>query len=140
MYRLRIYSIGKTKEPWLKEAIKEYFKRLQNIVAIEFVWAKSDEQLIALASKESFLICLDAQGKLMDSHQFSTFLIKQFENAGSRLAMVIGGAEGLPEPLKAQFPLISLSPMTFTHQIVRLILIEQIYRAFEIAKGSSYHK
>lgn len=140
MYRIRILSIGKTKEAWLEAAINEYLKRLQSIALIEFVWAKTDEQLVSLAKKESHLICLDAGGKMMDSEQFSIYLLKQLEDSGSRLALVIGGADGLPSELKTCFPLISLSPMTFTHQAVRLILIEQIYRAFEISKGSKYHK
>ncbi len=83
---------------------------------------------------------MDAAAKPMDSETFSTFIIKKFEEEGSRLAIVIGGAEGLPLPLKQHHILISLSPMTFTHQLVRLILVEQIYRAFEIDKGSRYHK
>lgn len=140
MYRLRIYSVGKTKEPWLEEAINDYLTRLQHIISIEFIWAKTDEHLLTLVSKEPNLVCLDASGQVMNSAQFSNFLIKQFENSGARLAMVIGGAEGLPPSLKSGHPLVSLSPMTFTHQIVRLVLIEQIYRAFEIAKGSRYHK
>lgn len=140
MNKLRILSIGKTKEPWLEDAIAEYLKRLQHVLTIEFVWAKSDDQLVQLASKESLLICLDSEGKMMTSEQFSTFIIKKFEEGGSRLAIVIGGPEGLPEPLR-QHPLkISLSLMTFTHQLVRLILIEQLYRAFEIDKGTGYHK
>lgn len=140
MYRLRILSVNKTKEMWLEEAIAEYLKRLQNQVSIEFVFSKTDEQLLAQAAKEDNLICLDAGGQMMDSERFSTFLLKKFEEGGARLAIVIGGAEGLPAALKNNYPLISLSPMTFTHQVVRLILIEQIYRAFEIAKGSRYHK
>lgn len=140
MYKLRILSIGKTKEQWLEEALDEYIKRLSKTLSIEFLWAKNNEQLIQLATKESNLICLDAGGKLMDSENFSTFILKQFEQGGSRLAIVIGGAEGLPAELKKQTGLISLSPMTFTHQIVRLILVEQIYRALEIDKGSRYHK
>lgn len=140
MYRLRLYSINKTKESWLEEAIAEYLKRLQNQLSIEFIWCKSDEQLVALATKETAVICLDAQGQLFDSVQFSSFLMKKFEDGGARLAMVIGGAEGLPLSLKNTYPCISLSRLTFTHQVARLILIEQIYRAFEIAKGSQYHK
>lgn len=140
MNKLRILLIGKTKETWLDEALQEYIKRLKSILTIEFAWAKSDEHLVMLASKEPLFVCLDAAGKLMDSEQFSSFIMKKFEEGGSRLAIVIGGAEGLPETLR-QHPLkISLSPMTFTHQIVRLILVEQVYRAFEIDKGSRYHK
>ena len=140
MYHLRILSIGKTKEPWLEQALDEYLKRLQPVLSVEFVWAKNDLQLVGLASKESALICLDAEGKLMNSAQFSTFILKEFEKAGSHLSLVIGGAEGLPQILKGKYPLISLSPLTFTHQMVRLIVLEQIYRALEIARGSRYHK
>lgn len=140
MYRLRIISINKTKELWLENALDEYIKRLQNHVAIEFIWCKTDDQLQALAAKEPLLVCLDSGGQMMDSAQFSTFIMKKFEEGGSRLSIVIGGADGLPPSLKSHYPLISLSPMTFTHQVVRLILVEQIYRAFEIAKGSRYHK
>lgn len=141
MLQLRIISVGKTKENWLEEAIGEYVKRLQPTVKIEFIWVKSDDQLLQTALKEPRLICLDSAGKMMTSEQFSAFVMDQFEVGGSRLAIVIGGAEGLP-PLLKQAPrtLISLSPMTFTHQMARLILLEQLYRAFEIDKGSHYHK
>lgn len=140
MYKLRILSVGKTKETWLEEALDEYIKRLSPTLSIEYVWAKTDEQLITLANKEHTLICLDNEGKMMDSKTFSSFIIKKFEEGGSRLAIIIGGAEGLPPILKQHPLLISLSPMTFTHQLVRLILVEQIYRAFEISRGSQYHK
>lgn len=140
MYRLRVLSVGKTKEEWLESAIAEYLKRLQQTATITFVWAKNDAQLLALAEKEEGLICLDASGHAMDSLKFSSFLMKELEMRGARLTFVIGGAEGLPIPLKKGYPLISLSPMTFTHQMVRLLLVEQIYRAIEIDKGSSYHK
>jgi 23S rRNA (pseudouridine1915-N3)-methyltransferase len=70
----------------------------------------------------------------------ASFLSAQWEEAGSRLQLVIGGAEGIPIQLKQNSPLISLSPLTFTHQITRLILIEQLYRAVEIQKNSKYHK
>lgn len=140
MYKLRIFSVGKTKEEWLEEAIAEYLKRLQHTASIEFVWAKNDEQLIALVEKEETVVCLDALGQMMDSEKFSSFLIKQLETGGSRLSFVIGGAEGLPASFKKKYPLISFSLMTFTHQIIRLILVEQIYRGFEISKGSKYHK
>lgn len=140
MYKLRIYSVGKTKEEWLESAIAEYVKRLQPIAAIEFLLAKNDEQLVAFVEKEGAVVCLDPAGQMMDSEKFSSFLIKQLEAGGSRLAFVIGGPDGLPAMLRKKYPLLSFSPMTFTHQIIRLILAEQLYRAFEIAKGSRYHK
>lgn len=140
MFKIKILSVGKTKEAWLDQALNEYLKRLQPIAAFEFVWAKSDKQLLELVAKEPHFICLDANGTLMTSEKFSSFLQDQLEKNGSRLTLVIGGAEGLPPSLKATAELISLSPMTLTHQVTRLILLEQIYRAFEIAKGSKYHK
>lgn len=140
MLKLKIISIGKTKEEWLHEAIEEYVKRLSPLLKIEFTWAKNNNHLMELLADEPVVICLDAAGKMFNSEQFSEYLHKQFVKAKSRLVMAIGGAEGLPEEIKNAFPCISLSPMTMTHQIVRLVLVEQIYRAFEIAKGTKYHK
>lgn len=140
MQKIRIFSIGKTKEEWLDSAIKEYLNRLKSTHTIEFIWAKNDAQLVELATKEPLLICLDEKGSLMTSEQFAVFFQKNLEQGGARLAIAIGGAEGLPIQLKSPYQQISLSPMTFTHQLVRLVLIEQIYRAVEINKGSKYHK
>jgi 23S rRNA (pseudouridine1915-N3)-methyltransferase len=140
MLKLKIISIGKTKEVWLHEAIEEYVKRLSPTLKIEFVLAKNNAQLIELLEKETSVICLDAEGKLFNSEEFAAFLQTQFIECKSRLTMAIGGAEGLPPEIKARHRCISLSPLTMTHQIVRLVLIEQIYRAMEIAKGTKYHK
>lgn len=140
MQKIRFLSVGKTKEIWLEEALQEYLTRLKSTHLIEFIWAKNDAQLISLAEKEPYRICLDPAGKLFTSEEFSQFLKKNLEIGGSRLAFIIGGAEGLPPELKTSNPLLSLSPMTFTHQLSRLILLEQIYRAVEIEKGTAYHK
>ncbi len=140
MLKLKVLSVGKTKEEWLDLAIKEYTKRLSPVVAVEFLYAKTDEQLLSLAEQEPVAICLDAAGQKMTSEAFASFAMHKFEEGGSRLSFIIGGPEGLPDRLKRERPLLSLSPLTMTHQIVRLVLIEQIYRAFEIRKGSPYHK
>lgn len=140
MLKLKIISVGKTKEEWLEAAIQEYLKRLKPVLTCEFVWTKNSEQLLQLTEKEEHCICLDPNGSLMNSEQFADFINKQFIKSGSRLTLVIGGAEGLPQKLKDTTTLISLSPLTFTHQVTRLVLLEQIYRAFEIIKGSKYHK
>lgn len=139
MHKIKLISVGKTKEEWLDQAIEEYVKRLKPVATFEFLWAKNNEQLLALVEKESNAVALDAAGQQMTSEEFAVFLNKKLEFGGSRLTLVIGGAEGLPPELK-KLPLISLSPMTMTHQIVRLVLLEQIYRGFEIARGSKYHK
>ena len=139
MVKIRIYSPGKTKEAWLEAALQEYIKRLRPKAEIELIHPKNDVQFIEMALKEKRLIALDPQGKELTSEAFSLYLFKEIELGGACLAFAIGAAEGLPEALKT-FPLLSLSRMTFTHQFARLLLIEQIYRAFEIDKGSGYHK
>lgn len=138
--KLKILSIGKTKEKWLIDALNEYIKRLQPFASIECIWVKDDAQLEELCKKESHLICLDPKGVLLTSEEFASFLFKQWEIGGSRLSLVIGGPEGLPSGIRQKSNLLSLSPLTFTHQMTRLIILEQIYRAFEIDKGSQYHK
>lgn len=140
MIKLRILSVGKTKEMWLENALAEYLKRLKPIATIEFLWAKDDKQLIEWVKKEPLVICLDSHGDSMTSEEFAAFLQAKLELGGSRLAWVIGGPEGLPEALKRNECIVSLSAMTLTHQLARLILVEQIYRAFEIIKGTKYHK
>lgn len=140
MLKLKILSVGKTKEKWLDEAIDEYIKRLMPFARIEFLWAKDDLQLAEAVRKEKHYICLDPGGILLTSEEFSAFFAEQWEKEGSRLTLIIGGPKGLPNELKQKGVLVSLSPLTFTHQMTRLILIEQIYRAIEIGRGSSYHK
>lgn len=140
MYHIKILSVGKTKELWLQSAIEEYLKRLKSTVKFEFFWAKDDEHLISLSSKEKQIVILDPKGSMQSSEKFSRFIVQELEKGGAHLTFVIGGADGIPQSLKEKGPLISFSPMTFTHQITRLILIEQIYRGFEIARGSSYHR
>ena len=141
MYKIKILTIGKTKEPWLSLALEEYTKRLKPSLSIEWCLAKQDEQLALLCEKEAHYICLDPQGKAFSSEAFSAFLQQKLLEGGSRLSFVIGGAKGLPERIKLRAAaLLSLSPLTFTHQLTRLILLEQLYRSLEIARGSSYHK
>ena len=141
MLKIKIITVGKTKEPWLQEATDEYLKRLQNSILIEWILCKNSDHLINTLEKESSWICLDPMGIMQTSEEFSVFLFKALESEGSRINIVIGGAEGLPAKIKSQAKhLISFSRMTFTHQMTRLILLEQIYRAQEIKKGSGYHK
>lgn len=139
MFKVKVLTIGRCKEPWLAEALAEYEKRLQGKLQIEWTIAKNNAQLIDWSKAEPFLIALDPKGDLLDSEKFSQKLQNLLREKGSRLQFVIGGAEGIPAEIKCQWEW-SLSPLTFTHQIVRLILVEQLYRALEIEKGSGYHK
>ena len=136
MFKVKVLTIGKCKEEWLKGALAEYEKRLQGKWSIEWALAKDDAQLKEWTEEESY-IALDPQGKLLTSEEWAEKMV-QF---GCRLTFVIGGCDGLSLEIlkKAKFQW-SLSPLTFTHQITRLILIEQLYRATEIQRGSRYHK
>lgn len=136
MFKVKVLTIGRCKEEWLSTAIAEYEKRLTGKLSIEWQLAKDDAQLLDWAMKEAY-IALDPKGELLSSEAWSAKMVKM----GPRLTFIIGGHEGLaPQILKeAQFKW-SLSPLTFTHQITRLLLIEQIYRAMEIERGSRYHK
>lgn len=136
MLKIKILSVGKSKEAWLAEAIGEYEKRLQGTACLEWVFAKTEAQLTEWALREKELIALDLKGELVSSEVFS---LRVREKA--RLCFLIGGAEGIaPEVLAHSSWRWSLSPLTFTHQMARLILAEQVYRALEIAKSSRYHK
>jgi 23S rRNA (pseudouridine1915-N3)-methyltransferase len=141
MFHIKIITTGKIKESWLISAIEEYEKRLTNIASISWIILKNDKELEKEALKEKAYVCLDVNGKLPSSLEFSKTLITLLEKEGSSLCLIIGGPDGLSSSIKKKaLDLISLSRLTFTHQITRLILIEQLYRAFEIYKGSSYHK
>jgi 23S rRNA (pseudouridine1915-N3)-methyltransferase len=137
MHKIKVLTIGKCKEIWLADALSEYEKRLKGKVSFEWVIAKNDTQLLEHVNEEPFVIALDPKGELLTSEEWS----KKFIRFGLKIAFVIGGAEGLP-PAIFQRPHYkwSLSPLTFTHQMTRLILVEQVYRALEIDRGSQYHK
>ena len=140
MFKVKILTIGKTKETWLEAALEEYRKRLKSTVQIEFSYVKDNRQLLAIAEKEGSVVGLDPGGIQLSSEAFSQFFVDSLEKRGARMTFVIGGPEGLPQDLKTNHFLLSLSTLTFTHQIARLILVEQIYRAVEINKKSPYHK
>ena len=122
-------------------ALSEYELRLKPLLSVEWILAKNDAQLKQFLEKEPSYVCLDPLGKQYTSEEFSGALLRMLQEGGSRMQWVIGGAEGLPADIRSRATaLISLSRLTFTHQITRLILLEQIYRAFEIDKGTGYHK
>lgn len=141
MHKVKIFTIGKAKEPWLQLALAEYEQRLKPILSVEWILAKNDPQLKQFLEKERNYLCLDPLGKQYTSEEFSSAIISFLEKGGSRLELVIGGAEGIPSEIRERaVHTFSLSRLTFTHQMTRLILLEQLYRAFEIAKGTGYHK
>lgn len=140
MIKIRILSPGKVKEEWLKEAISEYLKRMSNYASVDLLFTKDEKEFYKLLEQEKNLILLDPLGKEMTSENFSSYFFKRVEIGGSNISFAIGGPEGFSREFIKDKPLLSLSKMTFTHQMVRLILMEQLFRAFEIEKGSEYHK
>lgn len=139
MFKVKISSVGKSKEPWLIAALSEYEKRLSRQMEIEWIFAKDDAGLIEKITPP--WICLDPEGEQLGSVGFTKKVQHLFASHGSRLHFIIGGAEGIPKPILEKSAWVwSLSKLTFTHQMTRLILLEQLYRAMQIDLGTAYHK
>ena len=138
--KVLVAAVGKPPKGWVAEGLSEYTERLKGVLSIEWHFFKTDDQLIAFVKKQRQIVLLDPNGKQVTSPAFSTLFHQKIVEGGASITFVIGGSDGLPESLKSQGYLLSLSSLTFTHQMVPLILIEQIYRATEIEKGSAYHK
>jgi len=156
MLRLSLIWVDKTRNTWLRAGIEHYIEKIEHYVRVQVLQVrgvrfarnmKSDEvmkreakSIVKALPKGTFTIALDVKGKMLDSPGLARMLT-DLEARGVRdLAMVIGGASGLaPEIIKRADKRLSLSPMTFTHDMARLILLEQIYRACTIKAGEPYH-
>lgn len=120
------------------EGVLKYLKMLKGYADVEMLTLK-DESGVLKAVGESFCIVLDELGEEFSSVEFGQWIGKR-KDVGDHLVFVIGGAYGLPEEVKARADLLlSLSKMTFTHQMVRIFLLEQIYRGLSIVYGKEYH-
>jgi len=142
-----IYIVGKKTggEEWIATGIEEYEKRLRPSMTCKTTFCKTDDDLVkafeAAWKKKGAVFALDEKGEQYTSRDFSTLVFGALIEGGSNLSVFIGGASGLPRAIRtAPVPKISLSKMTWTHQHARLLLMEQLYRATEIRKGSNYHK
>ncbi len=141
MYTISIFSVGKNKEPWLVDALAVYETRLRPALKIEWNLFKTEEKLYHAIERLPKFICLDVSGKEFTSESFANILFEKLKQHGSHLNFLIGASNGIPDTIReAATNRICLSKLTLTHQMVRLLFLEQIYRAFEIQKGSSYHK
>lgn len=158
--RYRIISVGKIREKFYAEGIKEYMKRLGPYATMELldgieekvsprssdkdiekVLHKEGERILALLGDNESLVVLDPHGEFISSEQLADQLQTWNQSGQNRINLVIGGAHGLDRAVKQRADLIiSFSPMTFPHQMAVLILTEQIYRGFKILKGEPYHK
>ena len=159
MLTINILCIGKIKEKFFREAIDEYSKRLSRFCKLEIselpderipdktndsiineVKQKECNNIISHLKKDSYIIALDLTGNEFSSEQFSEKISKVSMN-NSKITFIIGGSLGLNNDiLKICNEKICFSKMTFPHQLIRIFLLEQIYRGFKIANGENYHK
>ena len=160
MLQIRIIAVGKVREKYLQEGIREYAKRLSSYVRLEIlevpdepcperlfraeeekVKRREGERILKVLSLQDYVIVLDLKGKEMDSPAFARFLDDQALTGRSTITFVIGGSLGVSDEVKkrADFKW-SFSKLTFPHQLIRLMLLEQIYRACKISRGEPYHK
>jgi 23S rRNA (pseudouridine1915-N3)-methyltransferase len=154
--KIQLWSIGKDNDPYIREGIAIFQKRLQHYVDFELRLIPTVKQAASLSIPElkkqeariitdmlqpqDYLVALDEHGKMMTTLELSGFL-QQRTNAGTRqLILLIGGAFGLDDSIlqRAQWKL-SLSSLTFPHQLVRLIVTEQLYRAYSVLHNEKYH-
>lgn len=159
MIKVTLIALGKLKEKYLKDAVAEYEKRLSGYCSLKTIELtperlsdKPSEKEIESALKreaqmirsyikaKTYKIAMCIEGKMMPSEKLSS-LIMQRVNEGLDIAFIIGSSYGLDEDLKKECELkLSMSEMTFPHQLARVMLLEQVYRAFKINEGSAYHK
>ncbi|MEN9654792.1 MAG: ribosomal large subunit methyltransferase [Chlamydiota bacterium] len=136
MFKIKIVTTGQVKESWLKEALLDYERRMQGRLKIEWCLAISEEKIGKLI--DGPYIALDIEGDMLSSGGVHE---KLYNSWGARPMFVIGGASGLRAEIKQRaFFRWSLSRLTLTHQMTRLILAEQLYRALEIEQQTPYHK
>ncbi len=154
--QVRLIVVGKTNKKYLIEGEQEYEKRLKHYIRFEEVVIpelkkaknlselqikqKEGALILSKTEKSDFIILLDENGKEFNSVGFSSFLQKQLNSGVKRLIFVVGGAYGFSDEVyKRANQKIGLSKMTFSHQMVRLIFKEQLYRGFTILKNEPYH-
>ncbi len=159
MLNINIVCVGKVKEEYLKEAIREYSKRLSRYCSLKIIEVQDEKlpdkiyestinvikekeckKILDSIKKDSYIIALDLIGKQFTSEEFSDKIENIATNFNSSITFIIGGTLGLTEEvLKLSNEIICFSKMTFPHQLIRVFLLEQIFRSFKIANNETYH-
>lgn len=160
MQKITIISVGKLKEDFFKEAQKEYLKRLGGFCEINIVEVPQEQlpqnpsesqimsaleteatQILSKIPKKTEIVSLCIEGKLYSSEELSQLIEENANINGGNMTFIIGGSFGLSEKVKKiSAKRLSFSKMTFPHRLARIMLLEQIYRGFQISVGSKYHK
>lgn len=151
--KINIVCVGKIKEKFFVEAINEYAKRLSRFCDLKIIEVEEESKMSNTDKKceiESenllekcggIIVALDGSGKLLSSPEIANFIKLKTNNGISEISFVIGGSNGLSQNLKSRADLVlSFGKITFPHQLFRVVLLEQIYRAFTILEGLPYHK
>ena len=154
--KIKLLLIGKSDTEYIQQGVAEYEKRIKHYIPYESivipalknvagyspteVKIREAEQLMKNIAVSDYIVLLDETGKEFSSVEFSGFLSQRFSSGVKSLVFIVGGAFGVSEPIKkkANF-ILSLSQMTFSHQMIRLFFIEQLYRGLTILKNESYH-
>lgn len=143
--KIKIAWIGRTKERSIQDLTDEYLKRISRYAEVEGLSLKDEDQVLGLArgsrnQPKGFLIVLDSRGKQFSSEEFAQFLRKKEESSSQPLLFAIGGADGFGEETRAAAGLaLSLGKFTMPHELARVVLLEQVYRACTILAGHPYH-
>ncbi|MBD5558835.1 MAG: 23S rRNA (pseudouridine(1915)-N(3))-methyltransferase RlmH [Clostridia bacterium] len=154
--KIRIVCVGKLKKTYLEAAEQDYSRLLGRYCSLEIVQLREEapkgtgpkaeqaarevEAQRILSRLDGFVVCLDPRGQRMTSERFAAFVDRMCAE-GRSLCFVIGGSTGLADAVRARSDMtLSLSDMTMPHHLFRIVLLEQIYRAFKIARGETYHK
>ena len=154
--KIQFWSVGKAHESYVKEGIDAFTKRIANYYPVQWnllpvlkntamlsamdLKKKEGEMILDMLKKEDYLVLLDERGKSLSSEGLASFIQQRANDSEKNLVFLIGGAFGVSEAVweRAQFRW-SLSPLVFPHQLVRLILSEQVYRACSILRNEKYH-
>jgi len=158
--KITVVSVGKLKEKYLKQGIQEYLKRLSAYAKVDIIEVadekapenlseaemeevkrKEGERILSHVGDDTYVFTLEIKGKMLTSEEFAKKLDDLATYGKSKIAFIIGGSLGISKEVQSRSDMaISFSKMTFPHQVMRLILLEQVYRGYRINRGEPYHK
>lgn len=140
--KVTVATVGRLKEPYLVAACAEYEKRLRPYVALAVTEAKDEAALLASIPAAAHVYAFDERGELISSAQLADLVAsEQSHGGGAPVVFAIGGADGHGDALRARAKkLLAFGRMTIAHRLVRVLVLEQLYRAFKIVRGEPYHR